>query len=477
MLAVTAMCREITEKFAPRNEFASIVHAAPPMSLTLMNPLLAKTPLYDWHLGHQGRMVDFAGWSMPVQYESIVAEHQAVRSAVGLFDISHMGRLAFSGAGAARFLDSLLTRRVSDMQPGQIRYSLVTNDAGGILDDVLLYRLEGATTSGNAAGNDDISYLLVVNASNRQKILDWIAAHLEGDVICSDETFNTAMIAVQGPAARRLVCEELNAGLENMRYYYGARIGSSPGLNVISRTGYTGEDGFELIVPAEAALGLWEKLLYGSKQSGARPVGLGARDTLRLEAAMPLYGHELSESIDPITAGLDFAVNLENRQFPGRDSLARIAARPREHVRVGLELSGKRVPREGFAVRRSPNSAAMKRLESLRKQLGEHPSSLDMVELVMELEEEFELSIPDLAAEEIQSDAQAIEYLQKQIAGAPIGNVTSGTFSPTLQRPIAMGYVRAEFSKPGTELAIDIRGQMEPARVAPLPFYRRPKKT
>lgn len=441
-----------------------------------MNPPLAKTPLHDWHVGHHGRMVDFAGWSMPVQYESIVAEHQAVRNAVGLFDISHMGRLAFYGAGAGEFLESLLTRRVSDMSPGQIRYSLITNEAGGILDDVLLYRLEGATAHGHTVAPDEISYLLVVNASNRQKILNWINARLSGDVACSDETFNTAMIAVQGPAARKLVCEMLSIGLENMRYYYGARIGSSPSLNVISRTGYTGEDGFELIVPAEDALGLWEKLMLVGKQAGAIPVGLGARDTLRLEAAMPLYGHELSESIDPLMAGLDFAVNLENRRFPGSDSLSRITARPRELLRVGLELTSKRVPREGFAIRRLPNSAAMKRLESLRKQMGEHPTSLDMVELVMELEEEFDVSIPDLAAEEIQSDAEAIEYLQKELIGAPIGNITSGTFSPTLHRSIAMGYVQAEYSKPGTDLGIDIRGQIEPAHVVPLPFYRRRKK-
>jgi len=443
-----------------------------------MTPPLAKTPLHDWHVAHRGRMVDFAGWSMPVQYESIVAEHEAVRKAVGLFDISHMGRLTFTGADATDFLDGLLTRRVSDMQPGQIRYSLVTNDAGGILDDVLLYRL-----GDGSGGDDEISYLLVVNASNRQKILEWIIWHLAGhQVVCTDETLATAMIAVQGPAARKLVMDVLHPGLEHMRYYHGKKVGPSDELNIVSRTGYTGEDGFELIVPAAGAMDLWEKILAAGRNIGAMPIGLGARDTLRLEAAMPLYGHELSESIDPFTAGLDFAVNLENRHFPGRDALARIAGEPRKRVRIGLELVGKRVPREGYAIRRGSTAGAARLRDTLHNRLGADEAqlqlnSLDVVELVMELEEEFDINIPDLAAEQIHSVGEAIEYIEKNIGGAAIGEVSSGTFSPTLKRPIAMGYVQADAAQPGTEVAIDIRGQLEPARVVPLPFYKRPKSS
>lgn len=394
------------------------------MSATLTNPPpakspLFKTPLYEWHVAHHGRMVDFAGWSMPVQYESIVAEHEAVRRAVGLFDISHMGRLAFTGSGSCAFLDSLLTRRVADMRPGQIRYSLVTNASGGILDDVLLYRLDHPAAE----------FLLVVNASNRQKILDWIRQHLpDRGVICRDETFATAMIAVQGPAARKLVADVLQLDLAAIRYYHGRSIGAGSELNVVSRTGYTGEDGFELIAPASAANGLWERLLAAGRQSAAAPAGLGARDTLRLEAAMPLYGHELSESIDPFTAGLDFAVNL-SRDFVGSEALTRISARPRERVRVGLELAGKRVPRESFSICRWSDAA--------------HSAS----------------------AENSPAESNSV------------GDVTSGTFSPTLKCPIAMGYVQAEVSEPGSDLAIDIRGQLAPARVVPLPFYRRAKST
>jgi aminomethyltransferase len=278
--------------------------------------------------------------------------------------------------------------------------------------------LQDPSAAEQAPGENQVPYLLVVNASNRQKILDWIAAHLPpSGVVCCDETFSTAMIAVQGPAARKLVMDVLHPGLNAMRYYYGKSVGHGGELSVVSRTGYTGEDGFELIVPAAGAADLWEKLLTAGQSVGAVPVGLGARDTLRLEAAMPLYGHELSESIDPFTSGLDFAVNLEGRNFPGRDALAQIASRPRQRVRVGLELACKRVPREGYGIRRSSKA----------------------------------------------SDDNVI------------GEISSGTFSPTLKRPIAMGYVRAEFSQPGTELTIDIRGQLEPARVVPLPFYRRPK--
>ncbi len=357
------------------------------------------------------------------------------------------------------------------MQPGQIRYSLVTNDAGGILDDVLLYRL-----SDGSGGEGQIPYLLVVNASNRQKILDWIIGHLPGhQVVCTDETLATAMIAVQGPAARKLVMDVVHPGLEHMRYYHGKKVGPSGALNIISRTGYTGEDGFELIVPAWAGVDLWEKILAVGRDRGAVPVGLGARDTLRLEAAMPLYGHELSESIDPFTAGLDFAVNLENRNFPGRDSLARIAEKPRKRVRVGLEIAGKRVPREGYAVHRAPSTAAARLIESIQKRSTSNSDSLDVVELVMELEEEFDTSIPDLAAENIQTVGEAIEFIRKSAAGPAIGEVSSGTFSPTLKRPIAMAYVQADAAQPGTELAIDIRGQLEPARIVPLPFYKRPK--
>ena len=365
-----------------------------------MSSTLAETPLHAWHAAHHARLVDFAGWSMPVQYTSIVAEHNATRGSAGLFDISHMGRLRFDGAGSAAFLERLLTRRVADQTAGHIRYSLVTNDAGGILDDVLLYRL--------LDGKRREYFVLVVNASNREKIVGWIQPRLaaERDVEMADLTHELAMVAVQGPQAIEWLQPLVEMPLAPMKYYTGAEAKIAGHRGIVSRTGYTGEDGCELIVPAGIVEDIWQRLV----DAGATPAGLGCRDTLRLEAAMPLYGHELSEAINPYEAGLAFAVHLDGRTFPGRDALARLKDDPAQPVRIGLELPGKRVPREDFSILHQ---------------------------------------------------------------GQPIGKTSSGTFSPTLNKPIAMGYVTRAVSEPGTELAIDIRGRQEPARVVKLPFYRR----
>ena len=372
-----------------------------------MTTNLAKTPLYDWHVDHGGRIVDFGGWAMPVQYTSIVQEHSATRNAVGLFDISHMGRLRFDGTDAAAFLDSLVTRRIVGMQQGRIRYGLLTNERGGTIDDVLVYRL-----------HDDGGpfHLMVVNASNREKAIDWLCGHIEaaGDVQLRDLTHEMGMVAVQGPRALEIVAPLVGCDPNEMKYYTGCCVPVAGTSWIVSRTGYTGEDGCELIVPADAVVGLWEQLASSAAAVGGVAVGLGARDTLRLEAAMPLYGHELSEKITPIQAGLGFAVNLKDRVFPGHDELAKLRDDPTLPRRVGLECAGKRVPREGFAI---------------------------------------------------------------HYQGEPVGEVTSGTFSPTLERPIAMGYVAPAVAEPGTELAIDVRGRYEPARIVPLPFYQRPEKS
>jgi aminomethyltransferase len=351
-------------------------------------------------------MVDFAGWSMPVQYKSIVSEHQATRTGIGLFDISHMGRLRFDGEGSAAFLDQLLTRRVVGIRAGLIRYSLIVNETGGILDDVLVYHLHEL--------NGAAYYMLVVNASNREKIVDWIQGHLtsEHDVRFEDQTTDTAMIAIQGPNAIKLVEPLVDTSVSALKYYSGAvtRIRGTTGI--VSRTGYTGEDGCELIVPASDAAPLWEQLAEEGAALGLQPAGLGARDTLRLEAAMPLYGHELSEQIDPFQAGLGFAVHLKDRDFIGRAALVTSQEASDWPRRVGLRIEGKRVAREHFSV---------------------------------------------LAAGEV------------------VGVVTSGTYSPTLERPIAMAYVRSDLADVGTELEVDIRGRRVSAEVVPLPFYVRPK--
>lgn len=372
-----------------------------------MTDSLARTPLYDWHVARNARMVDFAGWSMPVQYSSIVEEHNATRNAIGVFDISHMGRLRFDGAGAAQFLDRLLTRRVVGIARGLVRYSLVTNEAGGILDDVLVYHLADA--------DGTPFHLLVVNASNRAKIVAWVERHLTDadNTTFRDQTVATAMIAVQGPRAIQALQPLVDARLADMQYYSGQVAHIAGHAGIVSRTGYTGEDGCELIVAAEAATAIVERLFVAGDSLGIRPVGLGARDTLRLEAAMPLYGHELSESIDPYQAGLGFAVQPKDRDFIGAAALAELKGRPNQAQRVGLEMSGKRVPREHYAV------------------------------------------LAD---------------------GNPVGEITSGTFSPTLERAIAMAYVQPSAAKVGTDLAVDIRGRAEATRVVALPFYQREKK-
>ncbi|HET6882139.1 MAG TPA: glycine cleavage system aminomethyltransferase GcvT [Pirellulales bacterium] len=370
----------------------------------MSNTELRRTPLYDWHANHGGRMVDFAGWSMPVQYSSIVAEHQATRTAVGLFDVSHMGRLRFDGPEAGDFLDRVTTRSVRDLKPGQVRYSLITNESGGILDDVLVYLLA------DAAGQP--YFLMVVNASNREKILDWLRPRISAPagVQLSDVTCDWAMIAVQGPGALAAAQPLVEVKLSRLKYYRACESLVAGHGGIVSRTGYTGEDGCELIVGSAVARGVWEALAA----AGGTAAGLGARDTLRLEAAMPLYGHELSEDVNPFQAGLAFAVDLEGRTFPGRDVLARAKDDPRSPRRVGLAMEGKRPAREGNEIRSG---------------------------------------------------------------GRVVGRVTSGTLSPTLGRPIAMGYVEPQFALSGQRFEVDVRGQMLEGSVVELPFYKRPQPT
>ena len=355
-----------------------------------MTTSLLTTPCHSWHVAHGGRMVDFAGWEMPVQYSTIAEEHKAVRTKAGLFDIAHMGRLFFEGPDAGRFLDYLLTCSVSELKEGQIRYGLVTNEAGGILDDILVYRFTRR-------------YLLVVNASNRLKILDWIKQHQAGyDLQLHDETQGSAMVALQGPNSVAILNSIAKPAIEgsSLEYYTGIECHILGAPAILSRTGYTGEEGFEIIVPTEWGIDLWECLMEKGGEHGLKPAGLGCRDTLRLEAAMPLYGHELSESIDPFSAGLGFAVKLDKQKFIGQEALRELKDKITRR-RVGLELEGKRIAREGWKI----------------------------------LHE-----------------------------GVEVGEVTSGTYSPTLEKSIA---------KPDIAIEVEIRNQNIPARIVKLPFYRR----
>ena len=352
-------------------------------------------------------MSEFAGFNMPIQYTSIVTEHTATRQAAGLFDISHMGRLRFEGPRAHLLLDHLLTRRVSDMRPGMLRYSLMCNEEGGALDDVLIANLESPSNRQ--------FFLLVVNAGNRAKILKWIAPHLADfpDVVFHDATESTAMLALQGPKSAAIAERLFSPKVTQLKNYHGLVTEQMSKPCIVSRTGYTGEDGFEFIVRAEDAARVWENLMLAGREHGIEPVGLGARDTLRLEASMPLYGHELSEAIDPYTAGLGFAVSLGGRSFLGSDALAKLKDSPRSMKRIGLCLTGRRAAREGASL--------------------------------------------------IDSDQR------------PVGTITSGSFSPTLQRPIAMAYVAHELATIDTNIEVDIRGTRAEAQIVSLPFYKRAK--
>jgi aminomethyltransferase len=355
-----------------------------------------RTPLYDWHVSHGGRMVDFAGWDMPVQYTSIIDEHTAVRTAAGLFDISHMGRLSFGGPDALALIERVFSNSAATMKDFQARYGLICNDQGGIRDDVLIYRWP-------------YGWAMVVNASNRDKIVGWLNESKAGlNVDLRDQTMDTAMVAVQGPKAVALCAGLTDADGGALKYYYAAPTRCQGKNCVISRTGYTGEDGLEIMIGKDQAVALWDELI----RHGAKPCGLGARDTLRLESAMPLYGHELTEEIDPFQAGLDWAVKLEKGDFRGRDALLRRQKDTTRRKRVGLELPGKRIARENASITAD---------------------------------------------------------------GKEVGSVSSGTFSPTLGKNIAMAYVNPGLTTPGTEVTVDIRGKPEPARVVPLPFYKRGK--
>jgi aminomethyltransferase len=308
-----------------------------------------------------------------------------------------MGRFLFHGAEALTFLDRLVTCSVESMKPGQIRYGLVCREDGGVLDDVLVYRLHDA-------------WGMVVNAGNRDKIRRWIEALPGFDrTEFVDQTAHSAMIAVQGPRALALLQSLTKTPLPKWKYYTGQAVELNGTAVYLSRTGYTGEDGFEIIA-TNNALALWQRIIDGGSQFDLHPCGLGARDTLRLEAAMPLYGHELTENIDPLTAGLSFAVKLDKPDFIGKAALVEINKRTDRPVRVGLKLEVRRIAREGCTLYSGQDR---------------------------------------------------------------IGEVTSGTFSPTLDESIAMGYVAPTHSAAGAHVEVDVRGKREPASVVSLPFYKR----
>lgn len=360
---------------------------------------LLKTPLHEIHLERGGKMVDFAGWEMPVQFTGIVEEHNHTRTACSVFDVSHMGRLRLVGDDAEALLERVCTRKLAGAEGGRSFYSHICREDGGILDDVIVSRFAN-------------QWGVVCNASNRAKITAWLQKHAAGKKVqILDETMTTAMIACQGPKTMDLAKELTGSDLSGMKRYHFSVREVGPMQVVTYRSGYTGEDGLEIVLPAPLVKPLLPRLL-GTKEAPhpvIRPAGLGARDTLRMEAAMPLYGHELGEEVDSLTAGQSWCVDL-NKDFIGAEAMRKLQREGLKRKLVGLEVEGRRIARQHFKVLRG---------------------------------------------------------------GRSTGEVTSGTLSPTLGKSIAMAFVGAEDAVEGTALEVEISGKSVPAKVVKLPFYKR----
>ncbi len=338
-------------------------------------------------------MVDFGGWELPQQYTSIRDEHFAVRKAAGLFDISHMGRFRVTGEGSFDFLQGLVTNDLRRIGPGHAQYNLLCNESGGVIDDLVVYW-------------DDEGFFVVVNASNREKDLEWMRAHAPAGVEIEDRTFELALIALQGPEAERLLPA---TGLAEIPYF-GFRAGEVAGTKArISRTGYTGEDGFEVFVDSDRVGHVWDAILEGGRQAGVLPAGLGARDATRLEAALRLYGNDMDDTVNPYEAGLGWTVKLDKGEFTGRSALAAVREAGPRRTLIGLKSEPGSIPRHGASV------------------MGE---------------------------------------------GRRAGVVTSGTHSFFLGYPIALAMVEVSSFRVGDKVAVEVRGREAPAEVVKLPFYR-----
>ena len=357
---------------------------------------MKRTPLYQKHLQHGGKIIDFGGWELPVQYTSIIEEHRQVRSAAGLFDVSHMGEIAIKGSGALDFVQRLVTNDVSTAVPGQAVYSPMCYPGGGVVDDLLVYK------------KSDEEMLLVVNAANTDKDFDWIQQNIGSDAEAENISDSIAQLAVQGPLAQEILQNVCDHDLDIIKFYHFAEdvtVGGAKAL--VSRTGYTGEDGFEIYTSAKDAQTVWDVLIEAGSGK-LKPAGLGARDTLRFEAALPLYGNELSSDITPVEAGLGMFVKPDKGEFVGRDVLAAQKQQGAERKLVGFEMTERGVPRSHFDVEKG---------------------------------------------------------------GLKIGFVTSGSFSPTLNKTLGMALIEKQFADIGTNIDVIIRNKAVKAMIVKKPFY------
>ena len=358
-----------------------------------------KTPLYDVHVSLGGKIVPFGGYLLPVQYEGVIAEHMAVRRQAGLFDVSHMGEVTFKGSDAEKAINHLVTNDIRGMAIGQARYSPMCNENGGVVDDLIVYKFA------------EDYFVVVVNASNKDKDVAWMRAHMiDGDVEFVDISESVAQVALQGPKSVAILKKIAEADSVPAKYYYCVPDGVVAGKKclMVSRTGYTGETGFEIYCDAGDAEHIWNAILEAGAEYGLVPCGLGARDTLRLEAAMPLYGHEMDDEVFPTETGLGFAVKLDKDEFIGKEALVSANI---SRTRVGLKVVGRGIVRE---------------------------------------------------------------HCDLYLGDEKVGHTTSGTHSPLLGYPIAMAIVDARSVDIGTVLSADVRGRRVEVEVIPLPFYKKP---
>jgi aminomethyltransferase len=361
-----------------------------------------KTPIYEKHCEMGGRIIDFGGWALPVEFTGVIDEHEQVRTAAGLFDVSHMGEIIVKGPDATQFISNLITNNITGAEDYQTIYSPMCYSNGGVVDDLLVYKYSNQF------------YLLVVNAANIDKDFEWMKENLIDQVEIENVSEIYAEIAIQGPKSDEILQELTMTSLEEIKFFHFKPHVMIDGREaIVSRTGYTGEDGFEIYIKSEDAAALWEKILKVGRDKGLIPVGLGARDTLRFEAALPLYGHELSKDISPIEAGLGRFVKLEKDSFIGREALIKQKEEGVKRKLVGFEMIERGIPRNEYDV---------------------------------------------------------------QIQGRNIGYVTTGSFSPSLKKNIGLALIEADYALEGTELDIVIRGKTIKAKIVKLPFYAKKYK-
>ena len=360
---------------------------------------LKQLPLHPLHVKAGAHLGAFGEWEVPLYFTSILDEHESVRTRAGVFDISHMGEFFIQGSKARQFLDELLPRRMDRLKEGKALYAPLLNDAGGVVDDLIVYQLNPE------------NYLLIVNAANIGKDFDWIRRRLPGDIELQDISDEKCLLALQGPNSQVIAEALFHRDLNTLRYYHFLILNSAWGELLISRTGYTGEDGFEIMTGFENVTDIWKSLFEAGKSFGLKPIGFGARDTLRLEAGMLLYGQDMNDSTSAMEAGLEWAVDFDKNYFVGQERNLEEKKKGAARRLIGFELVERGIPRHGCVIKKE---------------------------------------------------------------GRPVGEVTSGSFSPTLKKSIGMGYVSAKESQNGNEIEIEIRNQNIKARITPLPFYKRP---